>query len=124
MFKLVKCENGISGGLADMLDELGEPRQVLTPDSTRPLVVHRVMGQMTLVLSGSGLALVAGRTIALEADHLLILLPGCEHSFAATSEELHLRHWHWPRAVLDEDRTILRDDVAFAATVAAPGQLP
>jgi hypothetical protein len=119
-FQLVKCDDGIPEGVAQMLEELGEPQQVLTPDSPRPLVVHRVMGQMTLVVSGAGLALLAGRTVALAAGDLLILTPGCEHSFAAVSGDLQLRHWHWPQALLHEDRIILKEEAHFGALVAAP----
>ncbi|MGH3885199.1 MAG: AraC family ligand binding domain-containing protein [Pseudonocardiaceae bacterium] len=127
MFKLVKCENGISDGIAQMLEELGEPPQVLTHDSPRPLVVHREMGQMTLVARGAGLAHLAGRTVALAAGDLLILTPGCKHSFAAVGGDLHLRHWHWPQALLNEDRSVLQDDVDFGPVAAAPdldGNLP
>lgn len=120
MFKLVKCDNGISDGIAQMLEELGEPQQVLTHDSPRPLVVHRVMGQMTLVVKGAGLAILAGRTVALAAGDLLILTPGCEHSFTAVGGDLHLRHWHWPQALLHEDRTILKDEADFDTVVAVP----
>ncbi len=118
MFKIVKCDNGIAAGLAQMLEELGEPHQVLTHDSPRPLVVHRVMGQMTLVVSGAGLAALAGQTVTLAAGDLLILTPGCTHSFAAIGGDLHLRYWHWPQALLHEDRTILEDEADFGPVVA------
>lgn len=120
MFKLVKCDKGIADGIAQMLEELGEPPQVLTHDSPRPLVVHRVMGQLTLVVGGAGLALLAGRTVALNAGDLLILTPRCEHSFAAFGGDLHLRHWHWPQASLHEDRIILKDDADFDQPATAP----
>jgi hypothetical protein len=117
-FQFVNCDNGIADGIAQMLEELGEPPQVLTPDSPRPLVVHRVMGQMTLVVNGAGLALLAGRTVELTAGDLLILTPGCEHSFAAVGGDLQLRHWHWPQALLHEDRIILKEEADFATVVA------
>jgi mannose-6-phosphate isomerase-like protein (cupin superfamily) len=118
VFKIVKCDGGIFDGITQMLDELGEPRQVLNGASPRPLVVHRVMGQMTLVVSGAGLAQLAGETVSLSAGDLLVLTPGCEHSFAAIGGELHLRHWHWPQAMLLEDRTILKDEVDFGSVLA------
>lgn len=120
MFKIVKCDDGIFDSIGQMLEELGEPPQVLAHDSPRPLVVHRVMGQMTLVVKGAGFAVLAARTVALAAGDLLILTPGCEHSFAAVGGDLHLRHWHWPQALLDQDRVILMDEADFG-TVVAPG---
>jgi mannose-6-phosphate isomerase-like protein (cupin superfamily) len=111
LFQLIKCGDDIFGTVTTMLDELGEAPQMLTRDSPRPLVVHRVMGQITLVLSGDGLARLAGRTVALAPGDLVILTPGCEHSFAAVGGDLQLRHWHWPQALLHEDRIILQDNV-------------
>ena len=64
-----------------MFEELGEPIQVLTPDSERPLVVHRLMGQLTLVTRESGFASLQGETLTIRLGDLLILAPGCEHSF-------------------------------------------
>ena len=120
MFKIVNCDGGIFDGIAQMLDELGEAHQVLTGDSPRPLVVHHVMGQMTLVASGAGLAQLGGQTVPLAAGDLLILTPGCEHSFAAIGGELHLRHWHWPQAMLHEDRTIVKEEADFGPVLAEP----
>jgi hypothetical protein len=118
MFKIVRCDTDMATNVGQMLHELGEPPQVLTKDSPRPLVVHHVMGQMTLVTGGAGFALLAGRTVALTAGDLFILTPGCEHSFVAGDDDLHLRHWHWPQALLEHDRTVLEDEASFD-TVAA-----
>jgi mannose-6-phosphate isomerase-like protein (cupin superfamily) len=114
MHKLVSNEPETAAALAAMLRELGEPEQILTVESPRPLVVHRVMGQLTLVLGGHGLVSLDGDVKSLQQGDLLILAPGCEHSFAALDGALHLAHWHWPHELLDEDRTVLDEEVAFA----------
>lgn len=121
MFQIVRCSNEIHDAVAEMLEELGEPPQTLTPDSPRPLVVHRTMGQLTLVAGGAGLALLDGQTVALATGVLLILTPGCEHAFAALGGDLRLRHWHWPQALLHEDRIIVHDHVDFSPLPITPG---
>lgn len=115
MFQLLKIDRGVLSALCDMFDELDEPVQVLTGESPRPLVVHRTMGQLTLVRAGRGYASLGGETLPIEAGDLLVMAPGCEHSFRCPSGELELRHWHWPQALLNTDRTILADTLDFGA---------
>jgi mannose-6-phosphate isomerase-like protein (cupin superfamily) len=100
--------------LVRMFADLGEPEQMLTVDSPRPLVVHRAVGQLTFVAGGRGLAVLGGEQIAIEEGDLLLIAPGCTHSFHAPGPPLRLRHWHWPPAALADDRAVLRVVQEFA----------
>jgi mannose-6-phosphate isomerase-like protein (cupin superfamily) len=115
MFQLLKIEQHLTQALAEMFAELGEPAQALGPDSPHPLVVHGVMGQLTLVVSGTGFASLAGETFAIEPGDLIVMEPGCQHSFYCPVDELVLRHWHWPQALLDTDRVIITEAFDFRA---------
>lgn len=115
MFQVVRCKPQIALDLAAMLDELGEPPQTLSSNSPRPLVVHRTMGQLTLVVGGRGQALLDNQVVALGSGDLLMMAPGCKHSFAAVDGDLRLRHWHWPQALRNKDRVIVSDQVDFEA---------
>jgi len=95
--------------LAGMFQGLEEPAQVLAPESPRPLVVHRVVSQLTLVAEGRGVASLAGKELELSPGTLLLLAPGCEHAFGAAGGRLVLHHWHWPQDQLAADRTVLRE---------------
>ena len=80
---------------------------MLTGESGRSLVVHHRMGQLALVRRGRGYASLDGETISIEGGDLIIMAAGCKHSFMCPHDELELRHWHWPQALLHTDRTIL-----------------
>ncbi|MGH8902250.1 MAG: AraC family ligand binding domain-containing protein [Egibacteraceae bacterium] len=100
--------------LERMFDDLGEPPQVLTAASDRPIVVHRSVGQMTLITQGSGYALLGDQEFEVGRGDLLILAPGCEHAFHSPDKALILRHWHWPQAALADDRHMVKDTYHFA----------
>ncbi|MGH3829166.1 MAG: cupin domain-containing protein [Pseudonocardiaceae bacterium] len=113
MYQLLKIDHEVLPVLGGMFDELGEPIQVLTPESTRPLVVHHTMGQVTLVCRGRGHVSLDGESLPIKEGDLIIMAAGCEHSFMCTQGKLALRHWHWPRALLHADRVILVDTYDF-----------
>ncbi|MGY0237009.1 cupin domain-containing protein [Longispora urticae] len=121
MFQRLKINDAMGTVLPGMFSDLGEPVQVLTPDSPRPLVVHRVMSQATYVRSGSGLVSLAGETFTLEPGDLLMLAPGCEHAFLAPDGDLELLHWHWPQALLHSDREIVAPYFEFGPPDPGPG---
>lgn len=118
MFQIVQINDRIRPVLVSMFDELGEPEQVLTPGSPSPLVVHEYMGQLTYVTMGEGYIALAGQTFELATDDLIVMAPGCEHSFLCPSGTLHLRHWHWPQELLATDRTILMGELRMGSTLA------
>lgn len=120
-YQRLRIDPDLLPALRDMFDELGEPVQVLTPDSARPLVVHSVMGQLTLIADGLGYALLDGAEFAVEPGDLLVLLPECRHSFYCPDGELTLRHWHWPQRELFVDRTILQQVAPFTAMTPTGG---
>jgi len=107
MFQALKVSDEMRSVLTTMLDALGEPPQVLTTDSPHPLIVHRVMGQITFVAAGTGLASLAGQAVELNPGDVFILSPNCEHAFRCQGDALELRHWHWPQALLETDRIVL-----------------
>jgi quercetin dioxygenase-like cupin family protein len=121
MFQITKVSEELRPVLAGMLDELGEPAQVLTADSPHPLVVHRSMGQLTFVAGGNGYVSLAGQTHRLEPGDLIVMAPGCEHAFLCPAGLLHLRHWHWPQRLLDTDRAVLAEAFTFATGNAVVG---
>jgi mannose-6-phosphate isomerase-like protein (cupin superfamily) len=113
MYDLLHIRDVMETPFSAMFHELGEPPQILVPQSPRPRVVHRVMSQLTYVRRGAGLAVLAGDQIPIKAGDLMILAAGCEHAFASFEGELELLHWHWPQALLHEDRYIVADEQAF-----------
>lgn len=114
MFQQFAVQPALLRQLAAMFHELGEPAQVLTPDSPRPLVVHHVVSQLTLVVEGHGLGAFAGTVLELFPGTLLLLAPGCEHAFRAPRGQLVLQHWHWPQDHLASDRTIVSERHEFS----------
>ncbi|MBF6064435.1 AraC family ligand binding domain-containing protein [Nocardia terpenica] len=114
-FQRIRIDDALLPAVVEMFDELGEPVQVLTPDSDRPLVVHHIMGQVTLIAGGTGYVLMDDAEFAVGPGDLLVLSPRCRHSFYCPEGELTLRHWHWPQRELHTDRTILRDVAPFTA---------
>ena len=119
MFQAQKVTDELRPILTTMFDALGEPPQVLTTQSPHPLVVHHVMGQITFVAAGTGLASLAGHTLELNPGDLFIMSPGCEHAFLCQGDDLHLRHWHWPQALLETDRTVLVEAFVFPSGAAS-----
>ncbi|GAB2961006.1 cupin domain-containing protein [Saccharothrix stipae] len=113
MFQRLRIEEPVLPAVREMFTHLGEPVQVLTPDSGRPLVVHHVMGQLTMIDRGTGYITVDGQAFPLTAGDLYVISPGTPHSFRSTGDELHLRHWHWPQHLLHTDREILLPHVEF-----------
>ena len=107
----------------EMFANLTEPRQVLTPTSDRPLVIHHEMAQMTLVDSGSGHISIDGWSAPLSAGDLFVIAPNSPHAFRCTGGELHLLHWHWPQHLLHVDREILQARFDFGPED-LPGESP
>jgi hypothetical protein len=111
--QVISIDSSLLPTLRDMFDNLGEPAQVLSVDSDRPLVLHSQMGQVTLVTSGYGYISLDGIERPIRVGSLAVLSKGCPHAFY-TPGHLELRHWHWPQALLSLDRTIVQDRYEFS----------
>ena len=120
LFQVVQMGEPAAAALEAMLAELGEPKQTLSPASPRPVVVHEIVAQMSLVVGGVGLALLAEEEIVLQRGTLLIVLPGCHHAFHVHGGELCLMHWHWPTAALRTDRRVVVERHEFSCDQFGP----
>jgi hypothetical protein len=112
MHQLTRIDEAMLPTLAEMFGRLGEPPQTLTADSPQPLVIHRKMGQLTLVAAGAGYISLDGAEHMVQAGDLAVLSRDCPHAFR-TDSRLELRHWHWPQEYLETDRSILQAHYSF-----------
>jgi hypothetical protein len=112
LFQRFSVNSALGREMTRMFDELPEPLQVLLPDSPHPLVEHRIMGQLTAVVGGTGWVCTDGVEYEVSVGDLILIAPRCSHAFLAR-DRLELRHHHWPQAQLDSDRYILTTDFTF-----------
>ncbi len=112
LFQRFRVTSVLAQEMTKMFEELPEPLQVLLPDSPHPLVEHRIMGQLTAVVGGSGWVCTDGIEYEVSTGDMILIAPRCPHAFLAPAR-LELRHYHWPKAQLDSDRYILTPDFVF-----------
>lgn len=82
----------------------------LTPSDNSPVVVHKVINQLTYVISGEGIVVLNGVEKKICTKDCFFVEAGTRHSFAALSDELTLFHIHIPDEGRDNDRFIISGD--------------
>lgn len=82
----------------------------LTPEDNHPIVVHKKTNQLTFVLSGSGIAVIDGKSIKIHKNTTVFIEAGASHQFIATSKQLNLFHIHVPDEGRDNDRYIIEGE--------------
>lgn len=80
---------------------------VLTASHARPVVVHKLHKQLTLVAGGSGDAILNGEVNRLYQGDFVIFERGVSHAFVAQSRAFDLYHWHFRDQTDMADRYIL-----------------
>ena len=81
----------------------------LNPDDEKPVVVHHVTAQCTLVLSGSGTVILDGDRYRIHENSIILVDAGVTHQFLAETA-LTLFHIHIPFETEYTDRDIISGD--------------
>ena len=88
----------------------GRYYHTLTPLDNSQIVVHKETNQLTIVISGSGKAVLDGNETLLNKDDYIFIEAGTKHQFSALGSELVLFHIHIPDEGRDNDRFIISGD--------------
>lgn len=84
--------------------------QVLTKSSDKPVVKHKKTNQITIVLKGSGLAVINNEKINFNENDILYIAKNNSHCFISKSDKIELFHIHLPYEFIETDREILKDN--------------
>ncbi len=79
----------------------------LTSQSGRPEIIHKEHKQLSLCVSGGGIAVLNDNLIEMREGTLVIFNQHVKHAFSASEECFDLYHWHFSEKSEMLDRSIV-----------------